>query len=171
MCTPGISVERTRKWSTGATRYHVKGRGARTSRSKPSRVRVSVLPVGAQRGVWRWQSRSVRLVVTALATTIRILHRSALLRRGSIHGLLLLVALRRWSVLSLLAGLLLLRVLLAISTMWKRLTVGAVELRVRRWVLTAPNGVCRNECLSLGANRSEDAFLREPLAIGAATVI
>jgi hypothetical protein len=129
-----------------------------TRRGKASCVRVAILPIAAHCRVRRRQSGRVWLIVAAFSTTVWI-HGSALLRRLTVHGLLLLVALRRWSILSLLAGLLLLRRVWLSATRWKRLAVGAIKLRIWRWILTAPNGVRWHESLSLSADGSENTFL------------
>jgi len=57
------------------------------------------------------------------------------------------------------------------TTCWQRLTVCAIELCVRWRVLTAPDGVCGDESLGLGAYRREDALLREALTVGAAAIL
>jgi hypothetical protein len=77
--------------------------------------------------------------------------------------LLLLLLLAR------LAGLLLGGELVAIvGGEW--LTIGTVQLRVGWWVLATPHRMRRDESLSLGADRSEDALLREAHTVGAAAV-
>ena len=97
----------------------------------------------------------MRLIVGALLTGIALHWR--LLRLLLLIHRRLLVALRRWRVLS---GLLWRRrIRVSIAVLREGLAIGAVELRVRRRVLAAIDGVRGNECLSLGRNRSEDAFL------------
>ena len=107
----------------------------------------------------------MRLVGGALLTGAG--RRADLLRRLLIHTGLL-VALRRRRVLTLL--LLLRRIWLLATALRQRLAVGAVQLRVGRWVMAAPYGVRRHEGLRLGRHRGEDAFLGEANAVGAATV-
>ena len=51
---------------------------------------------------------------------------------------------------------------------WVCLTI---ELGVWRRLLSAPDCVSRDEGLCLGRDRCEDTFLREALAVGAATVL
>lgn len=46
-----------------------------------------------------------------------------------------------------------------------------VELSVGRRLLAAPDRVCRNKGLCLGGDGSEDTFLRESLAVCAASVL
>lgn len=113
----------------------------------------------------------MRLVIAALLACCCLL-RCALLRRLLVHRLLLGVAWRR-RILAWLAGLLLRWVLawLLLTSMRKRLTVRAVELRVWRWLLPAIDSVRRNKRLCLRAHRSEHTLLREPLAIRAAAVL
>lgn len=45
-----------------------------------------------------------------------------------------------------------------------------VELSIRRRLLATPDGVCRHKGLCLSRDGCEDAFLREALAVGAASV-
>lgn len=99
-----------------------------------------------------------------------------MLWRLRIHGLtrLLLVARRRWRILpGLLLPLrwvliaLLLRLLLVVG---QRLSVCTIELGVGWRLLAAPDCVGGHKGLRLGRDGREHAFLREALAVGAATV-
>ena len=140
--------------------------GRRTGRCQTSRIWITILllHIGRSALLWHlrlrarvgwWESRRVRLIVGALLTGIALHWR--LLRLLLLIHRRLLVALRRWRVLS---GLLWRRrIRVSIAVLREGLAIGAVELRVRRRVLAAIDGVRGNECLSLGRNRSEDAFL------------
>jgi len=112
----------------------------------------------------------MRLVIATLLARCCLL-RSSLWWRLLVHRLLLSVAWRR-SVLAWLTGLL--RWVLAwllLTSMRKRLTVRAVELRVWRWLLPTVDRMRRNERLRLRAHRSEHTFLGESLAVRAAAVL
>ena len=137
--------------------------GRRTSWSKTGWVRIAIrLPISTTMlghlGLLsriRWsEGRRVRLVVWTLASSFGVLG----LRTTLVHRLLLLVALRWWRIL---AGLLLLllRILIAITVLGQWLAVGAVELRVWRRVLPAPDGVRGYKRLGLCAHWREDTFL------------
>lgn len=103
----------------------------------------------------------MRLVVRALVARLHV----GLLR--GVHRLLL-IALRRWRVLALLLRL---RVRLPGALLREGLAVRAVELRIRRRILPAPNRVRGHECLRLRGDGREDTFLREALAIGTAAIL
>lgn len=118
--------------------------------------------------IWRSECWRVRLVGGALLSSTTL--RSTLLRRRlSVHGLLLIALRRRWILACLLLSLLWVRIATAVLREW--LAVCTVELRIWWWVLAAPDGVRRNERLGLGRDGSEDAFLGEALAVGAASIL
>ena len=50
------------------------------------------------------------------------------------------------------------------------LQLATVELRIRRWILAAEDGVCWDEGLRLGGDWSEHTFLREALAVRTASI-
>ncbi len=95
-----------------------------------------------------------------------------LLRWLLLVHLRLLISLRWWRVLPWLLLLLwwVLR-LVSVAVLWKWLTIGAVELSVWWWPLTAPDSVSRDEGLCLSMHRSEDAFLGKAHAVGAAAIL
>ena len=112
----------------------------------------------------------MRLISRALRTCCWALHwlHWWLTRLGRVHLRLLVALRRRW----ILATLLRRRVLLiAPAVLGKRLAIRAVKLSVWRRILASPHGMRRDEGLSLRRHWSEDAFLGEPLAIGAAAVL
>ena len=109
---------------------------------------------------WR-QSWRVRLVIGTLGSSLPLLW---------VHWLLL-VALRRRRILARLLLLTLLRWVLLVAVVgWQWLTVCSIQLSVGRRILATPHSMCRDECLGLGADWSEHAFLRKAHTVCASTI-
>lgn len=149
----------------------------RTARIHTSRVRVGITgrrftDATLQRRVRWWQGGRVRLIGRTLTASftgsLLLRHLATGRRRLAIHRRRLLVPLRWWRILTWLLRALLILLTAAVRRQW--LAVSTVELRVRRRLLTAPDGVRRHEGLRLGADGCEDALLREALAVGTAPI-
>lgn len=142
--------------------------GRRTSWVQTRWVRITELPVTTRRS-WPWwrQCRRVWLIVRALLASLHRLHLCLVRRLLLIHGLALVALWWRWVLPRLLVWW---RVRVAVALLWERLAVRAVELRVGRRVLATPDGMGGHEGLCLRADWREDAWLREALTVGAATV-
>lgn len=108
-----------------------------------------------------------RTLLADLHLLSRLLHVWLIWVHGVALGWLRVLAWLPW----LLWLLLLRRVLILPTALRQWLTVRAVQLSVRGWVLTAPDSVGRYEGLGLCTDGCEDTFLRETLTVGAATVL